>query len=336
MKALVSALLVVFAACTGPATTEYSAALCPGGPPPVGIRLSGQSNAQGRKPCATVTVPGPNACATRPDIPFFDREDDSPVTAANRAARCPGGVCPVDSDDGLWAVRTGGTLAPRAGGNFGTEMAFAQYLQDLGLSVGVAKTAVGSTSKAKHWGAVPHVDESLNNKYCTGANNPCTPTPWPVLANGTPDPVNLIARSFENDDRLEAAGYPVRYDVHIQGEHDAAYSSFASHYGELTSVYVEAVRARHPGVVVILVRLHSGFILNATQAVRTAQEDFVRNYPLDAQGHPQVLLINDDDQPHDSAHLLGDGLMTTGLRVGRAIWWAHGGFQGGAPEGVVQ
>lgn len=249
-------------------------------PPPLkpGILIGGQSNAQGRKPCTGVTVAS-GACGSYSYSVLFDQESDTPPTPF------------------VWQVNRGPVnLSPRGGNNFGVEMPLGILLHAAGKDVGFAKAAVGSTSLALHW---------QNHCYTTG----CTPVVYPPAPD---DPLWL--KLEQQGERLEALGYEIRVIVWIQGEHDAAYSSYAAHYEENLTTHFLTLHNRWPNAKIVFNQLDSDFILNATNTVRTAQANVAANYPLGTPTNPAVIMISSEGLDHDSAHFEANGLWNLGVR----------------------
>lgn len=254
---------------------------------PIGILLGGQSNAQGRKVCTNVTVAS-GACGTYSYSTILDEESDTPLTPF------------------AWQIQRGPvSLSPRAGNNFGVEMPIGTALHALGHDVGFAKAAIGSTSLALYW---------QNHCYTTG----CTPVVYPTVAGGAAD-TTLPAKLIAQGEALEALGYQIRFIIWIQGEHDAAYSSYAAHYAENLTTHFNTLHARWPNAKIIYNQLDSDFVLNATAAVRTAQASVATSYPHNADGSPIVYMISSEGLSHDSAHFEADGLWQLGLRFVDAI-----------------
>lgn len=303
-------------------------------PPKLGVDDQGQSNDQGRKSCTNVTVVSTAiACGTYTDGKIWDHENDTPQTAANIASRCASG-CLAGSDGGFWSVsnRQGVALSPRAGNNFGPEMSFAYTLWANGAhQIGIGKSASGSHSIAAHF--QNHVQASPL-KYCTGSNPPCTITPYPVLADGSPDPVNLTQKGINQSLLVEADGYDMRLGIWIQGEHDAAYSTFATPYAANLTARFAATHAQWPNMLIIYTSLNSEFVLNANATVRAAQKTVRDTYPTNPDGSPRVLLVSSEGLAHDSAHFEADGLWLLGVRIADVYLWYLNGRVGAQPWAV--
>lgn len=276
---------------------------------PAGILIAGQSNAEGRAICTSVTVAS-GACSSYAYSTFFDQDTDTPI------------------DPFAWQVDRGPVpLSPRAGNNFGIEMSLGTALHADGHDVHMAKAAVGSSTLAVHW---------FNRCYTSVSATSgvgCTPVHYP-----SNDPT-LRARVFAQGDRLEAIA-DVRVVAWIQGEADAAYALYGApytatvtdpatgqtagvtttHYEQnLTAWFIE-IHARWPNAVIVFNQLNSVVQLNYNAATRAAQARVAANFPTDhCGGAPCVVMISSEALPMNSAHFTADGLWMLGLRFRDAI-----------------
>lgn len=270
-------------------------------PTQFGILINGQSNAQGRKPCTAVTL-STHACDVRTWAREWDQESDSPI------------------DPFSWQVdRNDVSLSPRGGNNFGVELSLADELHANALVFAIAKSAVGSSDKAAHW--FNHCYASVTGAPDVGCtyHNPTTGLAQPYPSTGA----SIRQRTLDQGDKLEAAGFPVRVVIEIQGETDASYSlysqlypspigGFVSHFDENESDWIEQVHLHYPDALIFLNELDSAMIFNRTSDLRTAQEHV-------AATHPYVRLVSQEGVPIDSAHFQADALWTIGQRDADAI-----------------
>lgn len=270
-------------------------------PAQFGILIIGQSNAEGRKACTSVTL-STHACDVRTWARFWDRDTDSPI------------------DPFTWQVsRDDVPLSPRTGNNFGVELSMADELHANALTFAIAKNAVGSTALAANWFNHCYTSPSAVADVGCTYHNPTTGLAQPYPSTGS----SLPQMALDQGAKLDTADFPVKYILWIQGETDASYSTysqlfatpqagFVSHYDQNLTAWFQQLHAQWPNAIIVFNELDSAMVFNRTADLRTAQEATAARLSY-------TRLISSEGLPIDSAHFQADGLWTLGQRSADAI-----------------